>query len=316
MEMTLRPMTQQERMYSYSQSQQIIGQTGCIGFLQADVDTHGIALHGRWHDHSVQLKTAEFESDYAAALNKLRFGELYGGILRNRMTLSAYCLSHPDSSFGKYTDKYGFRADTEQYAYLMQLDPNPDENNLFIYCYKRDWLDHHLKKAEKGIRFITPDYKEVFRIPDGDQIRIMRSDGTMDDRTCRYIDDYHLEVGTDIFHICQFAEIMNRNGNTVLPLRSSLPKQCYVFVETSNEIGIVKKGESGYYRTNLDFGDRDQNCEIVRESNKKAGLSVSQVEAMKAGSMFGWHTPAADPQNYDENGMPIKPKHKDRGDAR
>ena len=33
--MTLRPMTEGERIYSYSQSQQIISQTGCIGHLRA-----------------------------------------------------------------------------------------------------------------------------------------------------------------------------------------------------------------------------------------------------------------------------------------
>ena len=68
-----------------------------------------------------------------------------------------------------------------------------------------EWLDRHMEKASRGIRFITPDYKEKFKIPDGYKIRITLSDGEQLDRTCRYIDDYHLEVGSNLYHICEFA---------------------------------------------------------------------------------------------------------------
>ena len=33
---------------------------------------------------------------------------------------------------------------------------------------------------------------------------------------------------------------------------------------------------------------------------------------MKAGSMFGFAVPAADPKNYNENGLPIRQKAKER----
>lgn len=173
------------------------------------------------------------------------------------------------------------------------------------------WLDRHMEKASRGIRFITPDYKEKFKIPDGDKIRITLSDGEQLDRTCRYIDDYHLEVGSNLYHICEFAERMEQNGNTVIPLRSSLPEQCYVFVQTENCVGIVKKGESGFYRTDIQGGKPSETNALVNEMNKKLGLSKGQAEAMKAGSMFGWNTPAADPKSYDKNGIPVRPKQKD-----
>ena len=50
------------------------------------------------------------------------------------------------------------------------------------------------------------------------------------------------------------------------------------------------------------------------EYNAKLGVSRAQEEAMKAGSMFGFQVPAADPRNYDADGKPVMPK--DRGDAR
>lgn len=44
--------------------------------------------------------------------------------------------------------------------------------------------------------------------------------------------------------------------------------------------------------------------EIVDDLNRKAGVSKAQASAMKAGSLFGWHCPAADPRNYDGDGKP------------
>ena len=41
MEMTIRPMTAQERLYAFTQSQQIMAQTGCIGHLRGDMGSTG-----------------------------------------------------------------------------------------------------------------------------------------------------------------------------------------------------------------------------------------------------------------------------------
>ena len=63
----------------------------------------------------------------------------------------------------------------------------------------------------KDIRFIDSHYKDLFRIPDGSCIQIHYPDETVV-KPCEFIDEYHTQIGTNVFHICQFAEIMERNN--------------------------------------------------------------------------------------------------------
>lgn len=205
MDMTIRPMTPQERLYSYSQSQQITMQTGAIGYLRGDFDSSGNEFHSTWFDEVESRKTDEFKVEFQEVIDALRFDEQYGGLLASRSAMQKYGRNQPDSAFeGNYTTEYGFRIDTNQFAYLLRCIPVKGDYNFYCWCFEAKWLDRHIKQAEKGIRFITPDYKELFRIPDGDKIRITQSDGTHIDRTCRYIDEYHLEVGSGLYHICSW----------------------------------------------------------------------------------------------------------------
>jgi len=69
----------------------------------------------------------------------------------------------------------------------------------------------------KKIRFISSHYEELFRIPDGGYITITRDDGEQLIRRCKFLDECHLYVGSEPLHICQFAEIQERNGSTYEP---------------------------------------------------------------------------------------------------
>ena len=79
-----------------------------------------------------------------------------------------------------------------------------------------------MKQAERGIRFITPNYEEKFRIPDDDKVRITLNDGSYFDEVCRYIDDYHVEVGRNLYHICEFAERMEESGAKIEPVETPM----------------------------------------------------------------------------------------------
>ena len=154
MELTIRPMTPQERMYSYSQSSQIEGQAGCIGHLRGDLDSDGEAFLSSWTGHRDDLKTQDFKDEFDEVINALRFDDQYGSILKNRRCLSKFCYSHPESDYGNDRE-FGFRADTPSYTFMLRLNPNKGEYNLYCYCFKRDWLDRHLAHAAKGIRFAS-----------------------------------------------------------------------------------------------------------------------------------------------------------------
>ena len=120
-----------------------------------------------------------------------------------------------------------------------------------------------------------------------------------------------------LYHICEFAEQLEEHKcQGVIPLRSSLPEQCYGTLLDTGKLVIYKRGETGYYKTDIPYTTKEDARALVDEHNARGGVSKAQEAAMAAGSMFGFDVPAADPANYDENGQPIKPKHRDRGDAR
>ena len=236
-----------------------------------------------------------------------------GSMLKSRSALSAFCSAHPECGFaGNYTQEFGIRVNTLDYAYLLRLNPTKGDYNLYCYCYRRDWLDHHLQQAQKGIRFITPTYQTLFTLADGDQVRILNAQGGCEDKTVRYVDDYHVEIGMNLFHICEFAERMEQAGSKgLIPLRASLPDKCYSTLLETGKVVILKKGETGYYTTDIPFTSREEAQRIVDEQNRRLGVTKAQEAAMKAGSMFGFAVPAADPKHYDENGVLLVRKPQD-----
>jgi len=307
-----RAMTEEEDKYTFSQSSQISGQTGLIGYLRADMDTDGNGFFSTWFDWRKDLKTDEFKTELDEVINSLREE---GDILHYRGALAVYCRGTPQARMNTDQEYYGVRVDTEKYAYLMRLNPNKGEYNLYCYCYRRDWLDDHIRQARRGIRFIKPNYEEKFRIADGEKVRITLSDGEQFDRVCRYIDDYHLEIGDICFHICELAEKIEQNGSTIVPLRSDLPDCCYSVNKVTGEVIILKKGEKGFCKTDIPTKGREESRELADYQNGKLGVSKAQEAAMYWGSLNGFDTAGADPKQFDADGVMIKHERKDR-DAR
>ena len=144
MNMSIRPITPEERAFTYSDEQVIMEQMGCIGYLRADMDSSGKGFYSTWNDFRPDLKTPEFKGEFDAVINALRFDDAYSGILKNRDSLARYCYSHPDTSYGN-SREYGIRVDTEDHAYYMRLNPHKGEYNLYCYCYKSSLLAAYIR---------------------------------------------------------------------------------------------------------------------------------------------------------------------------
>ena len=83
-------------------------------------------------------------------------------------------------------------------------------------------------------------------------------------------------------------------------LADGLPELCFSTLPGTGELIGIKRGESGYYLSDWNTGDRARNKELADESNKALGVTDTQRQAMEVGSMFGWDAPGADPAAYEE----------------
>lgn len=66
------------------------------------------------------------------------------------------------------------------------------------------------------LRFIDSSYHEQFRLPNDGRIEVEYPDRTFS-APCEYIDDYHAYIGSEVYHMCQFAEILERGGGVCRP---------------------------------------------------------------------------------------------------
>ena len=99
----------------------------------------------------------------------------------------------------------------------------------------------------------------------------------------------------------------NRERGADLAASAALPEWCYSTLLDTGMVIILKRGETGYYKTDIPFTSKENARVLADEYNRRMGVTKAQEAAMSAGSMFGFHVPGADPSNYDENGKPVRP---------
>ena len=83
-----------------------------------------------------------------------------------------------------------------------------------------------LEDLRKDILFLSEPFKypEAFRIKDGESVKVTYAyDGEVATLKCRFIDECHLYVGNNAYHISELAERIHKNGNRVEPIHNQKP---------------------------------------------------------------------------------------------
>jgi len=111
---------------------------------------------------------------------------------------------------------------------LMQWHPGYWEyrqNRIAVQGGHDDGTEPEMTDARRDIIFRDADYKEKFRIKDGESIKIIVAyDGEELIRKCRWIDEAHMDVGSTPFHMDEFMEKAARVGNKYEPIPGQEPK--------------------------------------------------------------------------------------------
>lgn len=83
-----------------------------------------------------------------------------------------------------------------------------------------------LEDVRKDILFLKEPftYPEAFRIKDGESVKMTYAyDGEVAVQKCRFIDEVHLTLGNDTYHISELAERLQKSGSTVEPIPGQEP---------------------------------------------------------------------------------------------
>ena len=87
-------------------------------------------------------------------------------------------------------------------------------------------------------------------------------------------------------------------------LAEGLPEMCFSTLLTTGDLICIKRGETGYYPSDWDAGDKERNVELADQLNEELGVTMQQRKAMEVGSMCGWDVPGADPAEYQKDHDP------------
>lgn len=174
-------------------------------------------------------------------------------------------------------------------------------------------MRNEFNPENKEICFIDSRYHDLFRVPDGGCVQIRYPDETVI-KPCKFIDEYHTQVGYNVFHICQFAELMERNGAAYMAEPEIMGEEA-AWKVGKDRILAVQTCEDGYDYTlfdenynDIDGGQIDNPdmtmLEVRRDILESYGLEYKELRAMVYEDVMEQALQASEvmlPENYLKN---------------
>ena len=81
-----------------------------------------------------------------------------------------------------------------------------------------------------------------------------------------------------------------------------LVSECFGILPFTGELIVIRFGEDGYSLCAEKGATIEENKILAMAQNGMYGINRAQISAMVNGAIYGWDTPLADPENYDDNG--------------
>ncbi|MDL2232144.1 toprim domain-containing protein [Ruminococcaceae bacterium OttesenSCG-928-L11] len=154
-------------------------------------------------------------------------------------------------------------------ARIAELPDITTSREIPLQC--KDWNEfllqqkelNHLEDVRKDILFLEEPFKypESFRIKDGESVKMTYSyDGETEVLKCRFIDETHLYLGNNAYHISELAERLQRSRSTVEPIPGQKPMLDIVaakYGEPLKDVTVpmteaaIRKQVGGAYTTEL-----------------------------------------------------------------
>ena len=139
----MRPITKDEKRATFQMKKEIVEAIGNIGYMKGDIDIIDPGFFYKdWYGLSEESNNQSFKDTFNEIIKSLRSD---GNMLESKGALAHFCYKENPYKF-KDRNEYGVRVDSGDYSFLMRLNPNKGERDLFCNCFEKEKLDKYLER--------------------------------------------------------------------------------------------------------------------------------------------------------------------------